>query len=293
MFEKVLNCPVCNNTDIRNSLICKDFTVSEESFAITECKSCGLKITNPRPTPPNISKYYDSQDYISHTNASNNLINLAYKFVRLFTLGNKFNLLKKYVNHKGKLLDYGCGTGQYLEYCKNKGWTVVGVEPNTNAAKNAKSLGIQIYNTLEQLQDNEKYDVITLWHVLEHVHDLKSVIETLKNRLNKNGIICVAVPNTASYDCGFYKQHWAAYDVPRHLYHFNQDSFRNFAKKIKMKIVDVLPMKFDSFYVSMLSEKNLSGKNNYSNAFKMGLKSNKWAKENNGNYSSLIYILKK
>lgn len=293
MYENINNCPICEKTDFTNFLICKDYSVSGESFAISQCKSCGLKFTNPRPDQKNIDKFYESKDYISHTNVSNNLINLVYKIARKFTLFSKYKILKKYTDNKGRILDYGCGTGNFLSYCKEKGWDVIGVEPNSKARSAAEKENLIILNSIDNLQDEEKFDVITLWHVLEHIHDLKYVFNKLKARLNKNGIICVAVPNSNSYDCDHYKQYWAAYDLPRHLYHFNPNTFKNLVKTHRMKIIEIIPMKLDAFYVSLLSEKYKYGKNNFLKAVITGLKSNRWGEKNNNNYSSLIYIIKK
>ncbi|MDQ3535528.1 MAG: class I SAM-dependent methyltransferase [Bacteroidota bacterium] len=294
MYEKILNCPVCDNNIISNYIICKDQTVSEESFAISECRNCGFKFTNPRPDKTNIEKYYESKDYISHSNASTNFINFAYKIARKFTLGFKYKILKKYYSEKGKLLDYGCGTGNFLLYCKNKGWDVVGIEPNMKALHEAEKVkSLTIYNSKDKLQDKEKFDVITLWHVLEHIHELKEVFTFLKSKINKNGIICIAMPNSDSYDCQLYKEFWAGYDVPRHLYHFNQATFKALIKLSKMKLLEVIPMKLDAYYVSMLSEKYKNKKNNYLRSVLMGYKSNSWAAKNNNNYSSLIYIIRK
>jgi predicted SAM-dependent methyltransferase len=118
-------------------------------------------------------------------------------------------------------------------------------------------------------------------------------MEQVKYVLKDEGIAFIALPNHKSWDTQYYKKQWAAWDVPRHLYHFSMDTFSNLAKKHGFKIVEILPMKFDAFYVSLLSEKYRTNKMNYIKALFQGMKSNRWAKKNNNNYSSLIYVLRK
>lgn len=291
MYEKVVSCPICNGLEFRNEIICEDHTVSHESFAITKCNNCDFLITNPRPDQSQIGTYYQSEDYISHANKSNSPINFAYKLARNFTLKSKLKIINNLKN-QGSLLDYGCGTGYFLEYCKRNNWKVEGIEPDekTRAISSEKiSQGIQ--NNLSSLDHKSKFDIITLWHVLEHVHELKSLLDNLQPLLKKDGYLIVAVPNVNSFDAQHYKEHWAAYDVPRHLYHFNQLTFKELSKFHGYKLVNTLPMKLDAYYVSMLSEKYKTGKNNYLKSILNGYKSNSWAKNNENNYSSLIYIL--
>lgn len=293
MYEKIESCPSCNSKEFVNHMICDDHSVSKESFAIMKCTNCELLVTSPRPDKNSIGSYYQSEDYISHTNQANSPINWIYKLARNYTLRQKFNLISK-VASKQSVLDYGCGTGHFLNYVqKHKSWKTVGVEPDELARTNARSEhDLDVVESLSDLTD-KKYGVITLWHVLEHVHDLTETIETLKNHLFKDGSLIVAVPNYESLDQKIYEKYWAAYDVPRHLYHFNQLTVKELMKYHQLKLQQVLPMKLDSYYVSMLSEKYKFGKTNYFNSFVNGWKSNSWARNNNNNYSSLIYIFTK
>lgn len=293
MYEKLIFCPVCHSENIANSLICKDYTVSQESFAISVCNTCSLKFTNPRPSPQNISKYYESDSYISHTNSSKYLIDYLYKIVRNYTLQSKYKLIIHHQTQKGKIMDFGCGTGHFLNKMRKEHWEVMGIEPNEQARNYCLMNGLPVNEGINSLALDSKYDTITLWHVLEHLHQPVEILQTLKNKLATNGMMYVAVPNEKSFDAEHYKECWAAYDVPRHLSHYNQQSFQKLIKTSKLKIHKVIPMKFDSFYVSMLSEKYKNGTNNYINAIKVGYKSNIWAKQNNNNFSSLIYIIKK
>ncbi|MBR06991.1 MAG: methyltransferase [Rickettsiales bacterium] len=289
MYEKLEECPSCKHTKFSNHLICKDHTVSGESFALVKCDKCGIIITNPRPDVDSIAKYYEDKNYISHTNKANNPINIAYKLVRSITLKQKYDLIKKH-NQQKRLLDFGCGSGVFLNYIKEKGYEVSGLESHAETAQSAQQLtGATIYSKLQDLHKHH-YDVITAWHVIEHVHLLRDTINTLRKCLNPNGILIIAVPNHRSFDAEFYKANWAAYDVPKHLYHFDQSSIKTLAKNCKLKVKATYPMKFDSYYVSLLSEKYANGKQNLAKAIQIGYQSNKKANQT-GEYSSLIYVL--
>jgi len=291
MFEKVESCPICSSNRFSNFIVVQDYLVSRDSFAIIKCDECNFKITSPRPIKEELGNYYKSENYISHTSKANNPINWIYKLVRNYTLAQKYKLINKRVS-KGKILDYGCGTGDFLRYFKNKGWNIEGIEPDREAAKIAANKNkIDVLPEVSYIKKN-KYTAITLWHVLEHISDINHVLEQLKPLLDNKGRIFIAVPNVQSYDAQYYKEKWAGYDVPRHLYHFEKSTMKKLMKRHGLKIKEILPMYFDSFYVSMLSEKYKNGKNNFIAAFKSGYKSNKEAKQNK-NYSSLIYIIKK
>ena len=290
MFEKLEACPSCGNSSFHNELITEDFSVSNESFAIVKCGKCSLLFTNPRPQLESLSKYYDFPEYISHSNQTRSLTDIIYKIVRNYSLKKKFKLINSF-STSNSLLDYGCGTGHFLNTVHKNKWTVIGVEPNNNAHQNIeRNIKKYIYPSIQYVPKNQKFGIITLWHVLEHIHDLSNTIETLKSLLEKNGRLVIAVPNPNSYDAKYFKSHWAAYDVPRHLYHFTQDSMKYMLKKHNLKLENIEPMKFDSFYVSLLSNKYKYKKSRYLNSFITGYKSNSYA-YNSGEYSSLIYII--
>ncbi|MCP4458147.1 MAG: class I SAM-dependent methyltransferase [Cytophagales bacterium] len=290
MFEKLEECPSCGHPKFENYLICTDHSVSGESFALVKCAKCELIFTNPRPVREKLSSYYQSDEYISHTNQANNLVNWIYTLVRGKTLMNKLKLIsQKYVN--GKLLDFGCGTGHFIRYSEQHGWTVTGLEPNKQARKLATTnLNGAVYKKISEIK--ESFDIITAWHVIEHVPNLNETIKELSKRLNHKGFLFIALPNCKSYDAAHYKEKWAGYDVPRHLYHFTQNSFGALLSKHKLKLVETIPMKYDSHYVSLLSEKSTTGNRGYLKAFQIGRKSNNAAKHSL-EYSSLIYVISK
>jgi 2-polyprenyl-3-methyl-5-hydroxy-6-metoxy-1,4-benzoquinol methylase len=288
-------CPVCGHNSWREYLSCIDHTVSHETFAITTCSGCGFLATNPRPADEDLSKYYQSTAYISHTDNADSLIDKIYKFARTFTLRWKEHLIKKYTQ-TGLLLDYGCGTGDFLSHCSQKTWQVVGVEPASTARSIALSkIGSRVYATLEEAPKSQ-YDAITLWHVLEHVPDLPTLINQLSKILKNDGTLFIAVPNYKSYDGEHYQSKWAGYDVPRHLWHFTPDSMKKLLLKNNLQVTAIHPMKLDAYYVSLLSEKYINNGRatvySFMRAFVLGLISNIQAWKT-GNYSSLIYVVKK
>ncbi len=292
MYERLEKCPVCNQDKLNNYFICKDFVVSGESFALTQCENCKLIFTNPRPRREFINKYYESPNYVPHSK-DRSFMNTIYRWVRIYNNRNKLKVISEY-SEKGNILDVGCGTGNFLEYCKNKNWEVAGIEPVESAAKIASSvLSLPILQDILQVEESSSFQVITFWHVLEHIYNLHEVIEKVKKLLARNGRIFIALPNNQSLDCLNYKEYWAAFDVPRHLWHFNPSSFSNFIKDHGLKIQAIIPMHFDAYYISLLSEENKSGRKNWTKAIINGYKSNSYGKKNNDNFSSLIYVIKK
>jgi len=292
MYERLDSCPLCYSGQFHNKIITKDHTVSGESFAIVECDKCKLNFTNPRPSMDEIHSFYASDEYISHTNKSKSLYDLAYRSVRHYTLRSKLKLINN-LDTKKTLLDYGCGTGNFLNICKNSGWQVTGIEPNQQAREIASELTKEsILAGPSELQDKQQYHVITLWHVLEHIHDLQGTMKMLKEKIKKKGYLVIALPNIKSWDAEHYRENWAGYDVPRHLYHFSPETFKTLAESNDLRISNIFPMKFDSFYISLLSEKNIYNKNKPLKAIINGLKSNSNARKDN-QYSSLVYILRR
>jgi ubiquinone/menaquinone biosynthesis C-methylase UbiE len=288
------NCPVCNSNKIAFALKAKDETVSGDFFEIWECAGCSARFTQDIPGEDGISEYYKSADYISHSNTSRGLVNKLYHAVRSYTLQSKRKLIEK-KSVKGKLLDVGAGTGAFAATMQKAGWNVTALEPDATAREHAqKDFGISL-SPLENLFSlpAASFQVITLWHVLEHVHQLHQYLDTFYQLLTEGGTLIIAVPNYTSYDAKIYGPHWAAYDVPRHLYHLSPASMQTLLSHHHFTPESTCPMWFDSFYVSMLSEKYKTGKNNYFSALAKGALSDFKSFGNNKNCSSIIYIAKK
>jgi 2-polyprenyl-3-methyl-5-hydroxy-6-metoxy-1,4-benzoquinol methylase len=277
-------CPVCGAASFLPVLSAKDHTVSGEQFSIVECGSCTFRFTQDVPDAASISPYYKSENYISHTNTSKGLINSLYQWVRKRTLKQKRRLVEKTTGVKGgHLLDVGSGTGAFAGEMQLHGWQITGID--------------QFYKLTAGT-----YDAITMWHVLEHVHELQAYIRQLRSLLKENGKLFIAVPNYTSKEAAIYKEYWAAYDVPRHLYHFSPKSMQVLMEKHGLKLLQHKPMWFDSFYISMLSSKyrNASlngevgqGKTNLVTSFFNGLRSNLKAMGDVKRCSSVIYIIGK
>jgi 2-polyprenyl-3-methyl-5-hydroxy-6-metoxy-1,4-benzoquinol methylase len=291
-----LDCPVCHSTDIKNVLSVKDYTVSGEIFPIAECGQCSLRFTQDVPGAAAISPYYKSEDYISHTNTSKGLVNRIYKIVRKNTMRRKRKWIEKYTGlEKGKLLDLGSGVGTFAHEMKQYGWEVTGLEPDEDARKAAERLyGLKLADTAEFYQlPGGYFDAITLWHVLEHVHDLGDYIQQLRKLLNEKGKLFIAVPNYTSLDARVYQEYWAAYDVPRHLYHFSPASIKWLIEKNGMKLAQYKPMWYDSFYISILSSKYKNKRTRWIAACWNGFLSNLGAMIDVKKCSSVLYIIEK
>jgi SAM-dependent methyltransferase len=290
------HCPVCSGKQITKVFAVKDYTVSGELFTLYSCKDCSFVFTQDIPSRDEIGPYYASLNYISHSNTQKGLINQLYHKVRKITLVSKRNMIVAETGiKKGSLLDVGCGTGAFLNEMKSAGWQITGLEPDETARRNALELfGIQPLPSDELFNlPAQSFDVITMWHVMEHVHELHEYTGRLKELLKPGGRLLVAVPNYTSHDAGHYKEYWAAYDVPRHLYHFSPASMRVLMEQHGLEVIKTKPMWFDSYYVSMLSEQYKNGKGNVLKAFFVGALSNVKAILNKERCSSVIYVMKK
>ncbi|MEJ7643153.1 MAG: class I SAM-dependent methyltransferase [Chryseolinea sp.] len=288
-------CPVCHGDTSHRHLSVEDHSVSHETFQIRKCADCQFRFTYP--IPADLAKYYLSDAYVSHAEHSSNIIDHTYRFARTFTLRWKYALINKYCSGPSpKLLDYGCGTGTFLKYSQQQGMVITGIEPSPIARKVAS----QLTKTTVAASLNEigiaDYDVITLWHVLEHVADIHETLQSLHSKLANAGLIFIAVPNYKSDDAEHYNKYWAAYDVPRHLWHFSQDTMGRLLRTHGFTLDATVPMKLDAFYVSLLSEKYKNGGKatavTHAKGMINGLKSNISAASNK-EYSSLIYIARK
>jgi SAM-dependent methyltransferase len=267
----------------------KDYFYSNEEFDLLFDNEKQMLITYP--TPKNIASYYQSGSYISHSDQSKSLIDKLYILVKYFNIKRRVKLLSSLLPSKGALLDIGAGTGDFLVAAKKDLWNITGIEPNPMARTNATLKGISLYENLYTIP-GPNYDIITLWHVLEHLPNLNDQLTRITNLLRKGGHLILAVPNYKSYDAHYYKNYWAAFDVPRHLWHFSKESIALLLLPHGLELVKTKPMLFDSFYVSLLSEKYKHGKNKYLSALFRGFMSNIKGFSSK-EYSSHIYILKK
>ena len=283
-------CPACKATASTDLMTVKDHFLSKEDFSLLKCSNCQLVYTHPKPSESKIDDYYKSQEYISHSSIKRGIINSLYTIVRNYTLKKKVKMVRSLVSGR-QLLDIGAGTGHFVKCAQDSGFFVLGLEPDADARKVAEQQNSIQLELLEQLHalKAESYDVVTMWHVLEHVYNLKTDLKKIISLIRKDGVLIIAVPNHTSFDAGYYKEFWAAYDVPRHLYHFSPETIKPFVEQFGLQLEKQLPMKFDAYYVAMLSEKYRGG--SIMNALRIGFLSNLRAGRNRS--SSQVYIFRK
>ena len=288
------SCPFCNSENNTHYLDLKDYFLTQEDFQIVRCNDCGLLYTSPRPEASKMQSYYESKEYFSHQENNSGFIPRVYEFVKSINLKRKLNIATS-GKIAGRILDIGCGTGDFLLKAKQSNWNVSALEPNDNARTIAsKRLETTIFHPEEisQIPDSS-FDVITMWHVLEHVEDLSNEVQHLYRMLDDNGRLVIAVPNYKSYDAFYYKDKWAAWDVPRHLSHFDKNTMQNvFSDFNNLKIKEITTLQWDAYYISMLSEKYLKHSLPLLRAAFRGFVSNIKARST-GEFSTLVYVFEK
>ena len=291
--EVLKKCPICESDDLKKGLEINDFFLSQEKFTTSKCEKCGFVFTNPRPAEADLGRYYKSEEYISHSNSSKGLFGFLYQTIRNYTLKKKYKQVSAISNGKN-ILDIGCATGQLLNEFKQQKWNCTGVEPDAEARKFASKeydLNVIEIEEIDSLKDHS-FHIISMWHVLEHVANLNERMAELKRLIADDGYLFIALPNIESWDANYYKEYWAGLDVPRHLYHFSKNDVKLLFENYGFEIVDIQGMKFDAYYVSLLSEKYKKNPLYLFAAFFKGWYSNLKAKKTLPNHSSLLYILK-
>ena len=295
-MSRLRHCPSCASPDAHRHLEVRDHSVSGEVFEIVACAACGLLYTADAPGRDRIGAYYASEEYVSHSDTQKGPVNRLYHLVRSITVRDKRNMaLRANGGKAGDLLDYGCGTGAFAAAMRDTGWNVTALEPDATARENAFRLhGLKASDpdALGAIAATS-LDTITLWHVIEHVHDLRETLAQFHRVMRSGGTLFLAVPNHSSHDARRYGSHWAAWDVPRHLWHFSPSSMARLLEPLGFRLGDVRTMWFDAFYVSMLSEKYAHGRVRMLPALWSGLLSNVNALLRPGTGSSLIYVVKK
>ncbi len=301
-------CPICGSSEIAKVFDAIDHFSTKEIFPVCDCKNCSFRFTNNFPSEDIVGRYYDSPDYISHSDSKKGFINYLYHFFRRHMLKKKVNLVSNCVLEPGhsqkiqsknniRLLDIGCGTGYFLNTARERGYDVSGIERDISARERAiRYFGLDVKDEQSLWKiESESFDVVTLWHVLEHMQNLNEVVDKLKNILTSNGILVLALPNYKSYDANIYEEFWAAYDIPRHLWHFNPDTIENLLSKYQFKIIKRVAMPLDAYYISMLSEKYKGSSKiaQYFRAIYIGAVGFIRSQKNIKNSSSVIYIAKK
>ena len=299
-MEQLEQCPCCQSKQIKSGDTISDFFLTNESFRLSKCLNCSFEFTHPRPSIKEIGRYYQSENYISHHSTNTSLFHQLYRLIRNYMFGKKMRYIRTYFKkqyNEISLMDYGAASGDFLAYCKTQHFkTLAGIEQDASCRKAAADIhGIPLKSpeALEALPQNS-FDVITLWHVLEHIHNVDEVIALFHKLLDENGILVIAVPNINSLDRKIYGKYWAAYDVPRHLYHFNASTISILLQRLGFTLVGKHALPFDAYYISLHSEwlKKSNALMAFLRAIKNGFRSN-FSAQKTGDYSSLVYVFKK
>lgn len=289
-------CPLCKSSAIKKRFACVDEFATGEQFDIFECTACGLAFTQNVPDEKEIDRYYESPTYISHSNTSKGFVNRVYHIVRRIMLQKKARKVEMLTGLKnGRLLDYGAGTGHFARLMETRGWSVTAIEKNGKARELAlKEFGFEMLpvEALSTIKDKE-LDVVTMWHVMEHIQEPDRMWDELYRILGDKGIAIIAVPNSASYDALKYKEHWAAYDVPRHLWHFTPSTIAQWGEKHGFVLDGQYTMPFDGFYISMLSEQYKGSRLHTIRGFWNGFKGWLLQCRKSSASSSIIYVFGK
>ena len=293
---KINTCPVCSGSRFKKVMVCVDRQATGETFTICRCTGCGLLITKNAPVESQIGRYYDSPAYIPHSDSSKGLMNRAYHLVRRIMLFRKLRLIRHACHIKrGTLLDIGTGTGYFPAYMLHKGWTVTAIEKSEQARRFAgRHFSVEVLPTEELFrQREEEYDAITMWHVTEHIEQLNETWEQIYKSLKRTGVLIVAVPNPRSYDAGVYGKDWAAYDVPRHLWHFTPSVMQQLGAKHGFILAERHTMPFDAFYISMMSERQQKHSLALLRGFWTGLRGLAASSVKKDKSSSITYVFRK
>jgi 2-polyprenyl-3-methyl-5-hydroxy-6-metoxy-1,4-benzoquinol methylase len=297
-LEFVESCPLCKGVELVLCHKSTDSLVSGDLFSVYKCTSCDFHVTSPRPTSGSVGSYYNSASYVSHNDVAKGWIPKIYRVVRDIMIRHKLRIVGRYKEKapgKNNMLDVGCGTGEFLLKSKKMGYNTTGFEPDINASETASNKGLSIITKEDRLNELSPnyFDVVTLWHVLEHMYHPKDKIEVLEKILSDNGIMIVAIPEYKSFDGGYYKQNWAGWDLPRHVYHYNESTLTRLMDELNFKLIGKHSLMFDSFYISLLSEKNLNTRLGTIRAIIIGFLSNIMAIFSSYPFSSQIYVFKK
>ena len=290
------SCLVCGSTDPAVLFTAKDHLVSGKNFVLKKCRVCSFTFTSDPPDEKDITKFYISEDYISHSDKKQSLTDHVYHLARNYMLRKKHNLVRKMSRREtGTLVDIGSGTGYFADYMNGNGWKVKGIELSEQARKYSVSrFGLTVVSPSEvSAIKDESADCVTLWHVLEHLYDPVMWLKEIKRILKDDGKCIIALPNIKSADAEWFGNEWAALDVPRHLWHFSPGTLPAFINGHGFICKKVIPMPLDIYYISTLSYKNRGCRLSLVRGMITGLFLTVRSLTNKDRASSLIYVISK
>jgi len=244
-----VDCIICNST-INSPYIEVLDRFSCKSFQIVKCE-CGFKFLSPRPKFSGITYYYENDDYDPHRLENKSIFHTVYGWVQKIALRWKFKHISKFIR-SGNLLDIGGGGGRFCSYFKSKGWRVSLQDNSSKARFLAQEADIETYTLLSEIQ-SQQFDLITMWHSLEHIHAIDALFQNVNRLTSDDGFLVVAVPNINAPERKFLGKDWAPWDAPRHLYHFNYAQLSKLLRKYGWKIEFSMPMIQDTPYNILLS----------------------------------------
>ena len=249
------HCIICSSKYASSFISLNDrLSNSSKKYNLLKC-ICGFIYLNPRPDIGEINHYYKLDNYDPHKESFNSFWNTAYHYVQKVTLNWKYRIITKYIK-KGSLLDIGGGKGEFAQFINKKGWDVTFQDNMTDL--NRRENNSFFVRELSNVNSTKRFDVITLWHSLEHIHNIKYLFDSINNMLKDSGILIIAVPNMNAPERKFYKYTWAPYDAPRHLYHFNLDSLNKLCQNKGYYIMSKYSLYQDIPYNVILSTSRYS-----------------------------------
>ena len=254
-------CPVCHAANSTIFMRVPDRFRPEPGTAYTlvRCVKCSLVYLNPRPVEESSGVFYESSEYTPFvsTGKQRSIMDRVYVAIREMNNRWKRRQIEALQPERGRLLDVGCGTGEFLQAMHAAGWQVRGVERDAKAAAYAvEQLQLDVVcGSLDTVPlAPASFDVVTMWHVLEHLYQPHKALMQVRDVLRPGGLLVIAVPNLLSLDARYYRQNWVAFDAPRHVQHFSPKSLRSLCEMHSFAHLRTRMLPFDPFFNALMSE---------------------------------------
>ena len=295
-YQDFTPCPLCGASGQMPYADCIDFTVSKESFILLRCPQCGVVFTSNPPKESETIRYDTLDLKLKLGDSPRGLTDKLYYYVRHRMLRKKASIVESQSYRTGgTLLNYGAKTGYFSHYMERRGWKVTSIEKYHEERQfSLETFHHRMYDVSEMDRlTPETFDVITLWHVFEHCYNPNGLLNRFYRLLRPGGILLIACPNICSTDAMHYGANWAAYNVPRHLWHFNPTSLSNLLNKHGFTLMHRQKLSYDCFYISVLSEKNKNSKMPFLRGMWFGMRCWFISLARLDKSSSLVYVFRK